>query len=222
MTITFLDLYNEITGQAWSMFDSEVEDKEEFETSVTTSIQKALSALWCSYKFVFRNKRYKLKTRNGVSGYDRPNGNIIQKTINGSKVYAIRYDKTFLSYNPDCEVAEEKTGEPESFYFMDDKLYLYPTPDGAYSINIEYLSFEAACNEDDETKSNLEEETDYINIDEKYEDLFKMTLLPLAMTYLIASESDENYSQYKEQYERAYKNLIDFCRGAEIEKHIGW
>ncbi|DAB04745.1 TPA: hypothetical protein CPT89_01050 [Candidatus Gastranaerophilales bacterium HUM_11] len=222
MTITFLNLYNEITGQAWSMFDSEVDDKEEFETSVTTSIQKALSALWCSYKFAFRYKKYKFKTKKGVSEYSRPNGNIVQKTIRGSKVYGIKYNKNFLGYEPDYEVLEEKEGEPERFFIQYDKICLYPVPDDAYDIEVKYIAFDAACNEDGETKANLEDETDYINIDEQYEDLFKMALMPLTMTYLIASESDENYSQYKEQYEKAYKNLIDFCKGAEIDKRIGW
>ena len=37
--LTLLDLYNNITGQAWSMFDSEVEDEDEFEQSVMTSIR---------------------------------------------------------------------------------------------------------------------------------------------------------------------------------------
>lgn len=220
--LTLLDLYNRITGQAWSMFDSEVEDKEEFETSVTTSIQKALSALWCSYKFVFRNKKYKFKTRSGVSEYSRPNGNIIQKTIRGSKVYGIKCGKKFLLYEPDYEVLEDKTGEPEAFFIQYDKICLYPTPDKSYDIEVEYITFDAACDEDGETKANLVEETDYINIEERYEDLFEKALMPLAMTYLIASESDENFSQYKEQYERAYKNLIDFCRGADIDKRIGW
>ena len=61
--ITLIDLYNEITGQAWSMFDGDVEAQDEFETSVTTSIQKALSSIWCSYKFPFRNKTQNFKTK---------------------------------------------------------------------------------------------------------------------------------------------------------------
>lgn len=220
--ITFLYLYNKVTGQAWSMFDGEVEAKDEFEESVNTSIQKALSALWCSYKFPFRNKDYKIKTRTGVTTYNTPDGNIAKKTIKGRKVYAVKYGKKFLDYEPDYEVLEEKEGEPEAFFIKNGKIYIYPTPDAAYEINIEYWSTNAACNEDGEEKANLEEETDYINIEEKYNDLFKNALMPLAMVYLIASETDENYSSYKEQYNRAYKNLVNYCRGIETEKSIGW
>lgn len=220
--ITFIDLYNKITGQAWSMFDGEVEDKEEFETTVTTSIQKALSALWCSYKFVFRNKKSKITTRAGISEYNRPNGNIIRKTVGGKNVYGIKIDKNFLNYAPDYEILEEKSGKPEAFFIQNDKICLYPTPDKAYTVNVEYLTFNAACDSEGTEKANLKEETDYINIDERYADLFENTLMPLAMTYLIASDTDENFSQYKAQYENAYKNLIEMCKGADIEKTIGW
>lgn len=222
MTITFLDIYNKITGQAWSMFDSEVEDKEEFETNVTTSIQKALSALWCSFNFVFREKSYTLKTVAGKSEYNRPRGNIIKKTVGGRNVYSMKYGKKFLPYERDYEILEDKTGEPESFALLNDKICIYPTPDAAYDIKVDYLTFEAACNADGDTKFNLEEDDDYINISEDYEDLFEKCLMPLAMTYLIASDTDENFSQYHKQYETAYKNLIDFCRGADIDKTIGW
>ena len=222
MTIKFIDLYNSITGQAWSMFDGEVEAQDEFETSVTTSIQKALSALWCSYDFPFRNKTYTFKTKSGKESYAAPNGNIAQKTINHKKVYGVKYDKTYLKYEPNYETLEETTGEPEYFYVKNDNIYLYPTPDDVYKIEIEYWTIFAAKDNRGISKANLENENDYIDISEKYEDLFKNALLPLAMTYLIASESDENFSSYKKQYDDAYKILIKFTRGINIDKTIGW
>ena len=57
---------------------------------------------------------------------------------------------------------------------------------------------------------------------ERYEQLFKSALLPKAMYYAIASETDENYNGYKEQYEEAYKLLIKYSRGIDIDKTIGW
>lgn len=204
------------------MFDSEVEDKEEFESAVTTSIQKALSALWCAYKFPFRIKTNLLKTKAGVSSYNAPNGNIIQKTSMGQRVYSIICDKQYLNYESDYDLIEEKAGKPDSFYLKNGKIYLYPTPDDAYSVKIEYIAFDTACDSSGNTKANLEEDDDYIDIDERYEDLFLNALMPLAMTYLIASNQDENYSSYQEQYDRAYKNLVDFCKGLDFDKRIGW
>lgn len=220
--ITLIDLYNEITGQAWSMFDGDVEAQDEFETSVTTSIQKALSSIWCSYKFPFRNKTQNFKTKKGVVSYTTPNGNIATKTLNGKNVYCIKIDKEYLEYEPNYEILEEKEGKPEKFFYKNDKLYLYPTPDDTYSVEVEYWTIFAACDEDGTSKATLENENDYIDIPEKYENLFKMALMPLAMVYAIASETDENHSGYKRQYDEAYKNLIEFSRGIDIEKRIGW
>ena len=222
MTITFLDLYNEVTGQAWSMFDTDAEGESDFETSVTSSIQKALNTLWCSYKFPFRNKKKTFKTKSTREYYSLPNGNIAQKIVNSKKVYGVKIGSSFLEYEPDYETLDEDTGTPEKFYVKNDTLYLYPAPDGVYTVNIEYWTIFAACDENGNSKATLEEETDYINIPEKYEYLFKAALLPLCMVYAIADDSDENHSGYKRQYDDAYKILIDYARGIELDKRIGW
>ena len=211
-----------MTGQAWSMFDGEVEAMDEFESSVTTSIQKALNSLWCSYKFPFRNKTMKFKTRSGVNQYSTPNGNIAQKILKNKKVYGVKIGKNYLEYEPDFETLEDETGTPEKFYVKNDKLFLYPTPDDSYDVEIEYWTIFAACDEDGNSKATLEADTDYIDIDEKYESIFKAALLPLCMVYAIASDSDENHSGYQRQYEDAYKILVEFTRGIEIDKRIGW
>ena len=220
--LTFIKVYNEVTGQAWSMFDGEVEAEDEFEKSVTTSIQKALSALWNSYKFPFRYKTAKLKTKVGTTKYYIPAGKILKKTVEHSKTYDVICNKKYLRYDPDIEVLEEKAGEPEAFCKKGNKILIYPTPDAIYEVEIGYLSFNAACDDDGISKANLEAEDDYIDIDEEYQDLFLKALMPLAMTYLIASKEDENYSSYQEQYNAAYKILLDFCKGIEKDKTIGW
>ena len=220
--LTFIKVYNEVTGQAWSMFDGEVEAEDEFEKSVTTSIQKALSALWNSYKFPFRYKTMKLKIRKGITEYNAPAGNIIKKSVKGSKTFDVICNKNYLSYDPDIETYEDKEGEPEAFYKKGRKILIYPTPDASYEVNIGYLSFNTAWDDDEKRKENLGGEDDYIDIEEDYQDLFLKALMPLAMTYLIASEQDENFSSYKKQYDAAYKVLLDYCRGIETDKVIGW
>ena len=221
--IKFIDLYNEITGQAWSMFDGDVEAQDEFETSVTTSIQKALNALWCSYDFPFRERTHLITTRANTDKYVAPIGNIIKKTSQGKKVFAVKCDyNKYLEYDPDIELLEPKTGKPEKFYIKNDEVYLYPTPDNRYLVTIDYLSLYPACDSEGSEKATLVDDEDYINIPERYEQLFKSALLPKAMYYAIASQTDENYGGYKEQYEEAYKLLIKYSRGIDIDKTIGW
>lgn len=204
------------------MFDGDVEAQDEFESSVTTSIQKALNTLWCSYKFPFRNKTLLIKTRSGVNFYSTPNGNIAKETVKNRKVYCIKIGKNYLEYEPDIKSLDEKEGLPEKFCIKNDKIYLYPTPDDIYNIEIEYWTIFAACNANRISKATLEKENDYIDIPSKYEYLFKAALLPLCMVYAIASSSDENHSEYQRQYEDAYKILIDYARGIDTEKRIGW
>ena len=221
--LTMLELYNYITAQAWSMFDSEVESKDEFEESVTTSMQKALTDLWLSYPFSFREKTKTIRTSAGNSKYNTPIGNILTTTYNNKKVFSVWLNDKPLSYVNNFAGFEEKTGIPEKFYIKQDKMYLYPTPDDSYNISIDYLALYPACNEDGEDKANLEEENDYINISERYFDLFKHALMPLTMwNYLIAAESDENSSAYEIQYKKAYNNLLKYSKGIDLEKQYGW
>ena len=68
----------------------------------------------------------------------------------------------------------------------------------------------------------MEVDSDYIDIPERYEILFENALITLTMVYAIASESDENYAGYLKQYNDAYKLLIEFTKGIELDKRIGW
>lgn len=225
--LTLLDLYNNITGQAWSMFDSEVEDEDEFEQSVMTSIRKALSDLWNSYKFPFRERTHVIMTKPKTNNYATPNGmlesNVMQKVVKGKQCYCVFCNSKPLKYDPDCQFEETKEGKPESFYFKQNKIYLYPVPDSKYIVTIDYLTIYPVLNEDGDEKLTLENEDDYINIPENCQELFECTLMPLAMwKYLITDESDENSEGYKIQYERAYNRLLQNMRPIGYEKCIGW
>ena len=65
MTLTLLDIYNNVTGQSWSVFDTDIDSQDEFDKGVLTSIQKALNVLWHSHNFSFRLKRKEIKVKWG-------------------------------------------------------------------------------------------------------------------------------------------------------------
>ncbi len=222
MTLTFLDIYNDVAGQAWSMYDGDAESVDEMESALKSSINKALSELWCSYPFPFRIKNMSFVTREDVNEYATPNGNILKKTVLGKQVYSIRIGKNYLEYLDEFETLETKSGTPTGFYVSNENIYLYPTPDKAYTVNIEYLTL--AIGEDDFGTAvfSLVNDEDTIDIPEKYENIFKNALITKSMLYAIASESDENYSGYKEQYERAYKILLDYTSGLKKERKVFW
>ena len=222
MTLTFLDIYNEVAGQAWSMYDGDAESVDEMESALKSSINKALSEIWCSYPFPFRIKTMTIATREGVNEYETPNGNILKKTVSGTQVYSIRIGTDYLEYLDDYETFEVKSDKPTGFYISNENIYLYPTPDSVYTVTIEYLTL--AIGEDDFGTAiySLQKEEDAINIPEKYENIFKNVLITKSMLYAIASETDENYSGYKEQYDKAYKILLNYTSGLEKERRVYW
>ena len=222
MTLTFLDIYNEVAGQAWSMYDGDAESVDEMESALKSSINKALSEIWCSYPFPFRIKTITIATREGVNEDETPNGNILKKTVSGTQVYSIRIGTDYLEYLDDYETFEVKSDKPTGFYISNENIYLYPTPDSVYTVTIEYLTL--AIGEDDFGTAiySLQKEEDAINIPEKYENIFKNVLITKSMLYAIASETDENYSGYKEQYDKAYKILLNYTSGLEKERRVYW
>ena len=219
MTLTFISLYNTITGQAWSMFDGDVEAQDEFELNVTTSIQKALSDLWNRYPYPFKAKTKVYKLKKDVREYPLPIGNIQEK----NNKYRVRYESQYLTYNNKLdEVTYPKEGgEPQQFNVDNEKLVIYPQPDkNNYTLNVDYWALFPCKDKDGVQKATLENEDDYIDIPVKYEELFKNALITLAMTYLIASDTDENFSQYQAQYNTAYERLIKSIKRLDKERRI--
>lgn len=221
MTLKFLDLYNEVAGQAWSMFDPDAESKEDFESALKTSINKALSAIWNSYPFTFRYKKQKISVKAGRTNYNLPNGNIIKKTIRGDEVYGLKIDGNYLKYK-ETEGEEEKTGTPESFYVEGNTFILYPIPDKEYQLTVEYNTLYTSLNSDGDSLYELSDDEDYIDIPEKYETIFKNCLITLSMVYAIADETDENYAGYMYQYQNAYNILMKYQKGINRDKRIYW
>lgn len=222
MTLTFLDIYNDVAGQAWSMYDGDAESLDEMESALKSSINKALSEIWCSYPFPFRIKTHTINTTPNLASYIAPNGNIIKKMVSNSQVYSVRIGKNYLEYLDDYEILEDKRGLPKGFYIKNDNIVFYPTPDDNYNVTIEYLTL--AIGEDDfgDSVYSLKNDNDTIDIPQKYENIFKNALITKSMLYAIASESDENYSGYKEQFDRAYKILINYTSGLKKEKRVYW
>lgn len=220
MTLTFLDIYNATSEQAWSMFDSDAENTEDFESGLKSAINTALLELWCSYEFPFRIKNYAFRTKPNVASYNLPKGNIYKKEIDNASYYWVKYNGNFLPYIKDYELLGAKTGEPTGFYVEQNKIHFYPTPDNFYQIQIRYLTLEIGYSEEGDILYELKNDDDYIDIPEEYESLFKNALIKKAMLYAVCSPTDENYPGYLEQYTNAYKTLIKYCVGIDRTQRI--
>ena len=207
MTIKFLDLYNDVASQPWSMFDSGAENKEDFEPALVSSINKAIIDIWYSYPFSFRLKKYVFSTLPNLNSYNLPNGNILNESSIQDNLFAVLLDKKHLEYNTD-PTDYAQTGTPEKFDIDEDNIILSPTPNKRYKITMKYLSLSIGFDKEDNEIFYLENPTDYIDIPQKYEALFKNTVLAKALVDSIASVNDENYAGYRLQFDKAYKLLI--------------
>ena len=222
MAITFLELYNEVASQPWSMFDADAESIDDLEGSLKTSINKAISHLWNLQPWSFRVQDMKTRLATGRNKIPMPNGKLLKESSNNKTTYGIKCNGKPLEYLADYDALEEKTGTPEGFYLKGENIYFYPTADNTYTIDITYLMLPYALTEDGEEIYELKEETDVLNVPDKYSALFRNCLISLAMIYAIADENDENHSGYQRQYEDALETLIDYCNTPLVDRILFW
>ncbi len=219
MTINFLDLYNDVASQPWSMFDYGAETSSDLEPALVSSINKAIIDIWYSYPFSFRLKKYNLITNPRYNSYNIPDGNILNESSIEDNLFAITIDGKHLSYNPELK-EDRKLGTPKEFTISDDEIILSPVPDRRYQVSIKYLTLSIGFNEDDEEIFYLENPTDYIDIPLKYESIFKNAVKAKAMLESLVSTGDENYLGYKIQFDKAYKLLIKVTNPVKKSMYI--
>lgn len=217
MTIKLLDLYNLASSQEWSMYDTNVSSKDEFEQPLLIALNKAVCEILYSYPFNFRDKMQVFVTLPNEQYYDLPDG-IIKKNCKDS--YSIRLNSKLLNYIEKPELLHQQKGLPTGFYIKGDKLVLYPTPTEKFIITIDYTTLAIGENKDGEEIFTLSDENDILSIPTYLEELFKNAVISRTMLNTIASESDENYSSYKKQSEVAYRLLVKYSKGVWQDKKI--
>ena len=214
MSLKFIDVYNDTAAQAWSMFDSEIEDKSDFDKALVSSINKALSDLWASYPFSFRLKNYSFHTKPHIKSYPLPNGQILSDK-DGFDIYIDGLKLTIK------DVLDKNTeGLPQSFCFKNNCICLNPIPDKRYTVNINFLTLAYSVKTDGTPVFELKEEDDLIDIPNHLNTLFKNALITKTMLYSISSKSDEIYSGYKEQFEKAFRLLVKYSKSVNADKKV--
>lgn len=222
MTITLLDLYNEIASQPWSMFDNDAKSSDDFDESLVSAINKSLVEIWCSYPFDFRLDTKLFFVQPCVYKYGLPFGTIKQKeTVKGIQ-YKVKLNNRYLDFIEDYHDLPEKVGRPTGFFIEDDKICLYPVPDKVYRVKVDYYTLAVGYDSNDNRIYRLQKADDYIEIPEQYEQLFINALISKVMMYALVDISDDNYTGYNIQYEKAYKALIRSMGIRKKIRKIGW
>lgn len=217
MTLTLLDLYNTAASQEWAMYDNDALSDSEFEKSFVLAINKSVIEILASYDFPFRERTHLILTIPKINQYDLPNG-LIKKDKRGK--YSVKYNSNVLNFIEDSFDLCEKTGNPNSFYIKNNKIVLYPTPQEKGLLTIDYTTLAIGENSQGEEIFVLKNDSDVLTVPVYLEELMKEAIITRAMLNTIASESDENYSAYLKQANRAYKLLIKYSKGVRPDKSI--
>ena len=217
MTLTLLDLYNSTASQEWAMYDNDALSDAEFEDSLVLALNKAIIDIYASYDFPFRERTHLILTIPRMDAYDMPNG-LIKKDNNGR--HLIKYNSSILSLIENPTDLTPKCGTPESFFIQNDKIVLYPTPIEKGIITIDYMTLAIGENVQGEEIYSLKNDTDRLYIPVHLEELMKEAIITRTMLNSIASENDENYSAYLKQADRAYKLLVKYAKGLNLDKSL--
>ena len=214
MSLSLLDIYNKVTAQSWSIYQTDVTANDEIEKSVIISIQKALRVLWNSHNYCFRLKNKKIFTVEGECFYSKPDGNIVKDGVvlmPNDCLSPIHYSR-----------ANNSLGIPNAYFIKYNKLGFSPVPDDEYLISIDYNTFRLGKNANNQSVYNLSELTDTLDVPEAFEDMFLHALMNKAMLNALSSGKSELYEPYMRQFIETYKNLVFNSSGIDYEKEIKW
>ena len=217
MAITLLDLYNATASQEWAMYDNDAISEAEFEDSLVIAINKAILDIYNSYDFPFRERTHLILSIPKMDAYDLPPG-LIKCDSKGNQL--VKFNSKLLNFIKNPSKLIPQFGSPEGFYIQNDKLILSPIPLEKGLLTIDYMTLAIGENAKGEEIYALKNDTDILSVPIHLEELMKEAIITRAMLNTIASESDENYSAYLKQTDRAYKLLIKYAKGVRLEKSI--
>lgn len=217
MTLTLLDLYNTAASHEWAMYDNDAASTSELEDSLVLAINKAIINIFTSYEFPFRERTHVIITVPKIDTYDMPTG-LIKCDSNGK--YIVNYNSSALNMLMNPANLNPQIGTPDSFYIKNDKIILYPSPAEKSLVTIDYYTLVIGESASGEELFALKNATDTVLIPTYLEELAKEAIITRTMLNSIASESDENYSAYKRQADKAYKLLIKYSKGVGQDKKI--
>lgn len=217
MTITLLDLYNATASQEWAMYDNDAVSDTEFEDSLVIALNKAILEIYSSYDFPFRERTHLILTIPKCESYEMPNG-LIKQTQNGQ--YAVKYNSIQLELEKNPENLTSQIGTPKKFYIKNNEIVLYPTPIEKGMVTVDYYTLAIGESAEGDEIFSLKKDDDVLTVPIHLEEIMKEAIMTRTMLNSIASESDENYSAYKKQADKAYRLLVKYSKGVGLDKAI--
>lgn len=215
MTITLKEIYEKVTTQSWSIFDSDISSLEDDDAGVISTIQKALNELWNDYKYSFKLKNKIVTLQAETNNISKPTGHI-------KSLYLIDEDgdETVIKCSGKTQETK-KLGTPTEYFIKYNKIFFRPTPIETVQIKIDYYNRYPVLSKDGNPQFNFIELTDYLDVREEYEELFVNALITRTMAIYPHPNQLIN-ATYREQSQHAYKLLIDACNVNANGKQRTW
>ena len=179
---TFYDIIKQVSNMRWSIDDPEPTSFSEVQMNLKQAVQQAHSYIWGRDDFMFKQVSELVVLPAGEDSLEAPKGNILNIMLQGADSYLDYADNT-------------------------DFLQFYPRADKSYYVRERYNSLFKARNKNGELIYNMEAAEDILNIPPEFEETYLAALKPMAIYYLIADNTDENFQPYWEQFEQQYANL---------------
>lgn len=217
MTITLLDLYNATASQEWAMYDNDALSDAEFEDSLVLAINKAILEIYASYDFSFRERTHLILTIPRMDAYDMPSG-LIKRDSKGRHI--VKYNSSLLRFIDDPAHIKMTLGTPEGFFIQNGNIVFSPIPQEKGMVTIDYHTLVIGESAEGEELYALKKDSDILLVPPHLEELMKEAIITRTMLNSIASESDENFSAYKKQADKALKLLIKYSKGVGVDKEI--
>lgn len=215
MTITLKQVYEEVTTQAWSIFDSDISTLEDDDAGVISTIKKALSELWNAYKYSFKLKSKTVTLNKENNNINKPVGQI-------KKIFLVDEDgeETEIKCSGNDKITAD-IGTPKEYFIKYNKIYIRPMPLESCNIKIDYYSRFPVLSKNGTPQYNFIELTDYIDIREEYEDLFLRALITRTMAIYPHPNNLIN-TTYQKQAITAYKALVEASDVNANGRQIVW
>lgn len=200
---TFYDIIKDVSNMRWSIDDPEPTAFSEVQLNLKQAVQQAHSYIWGRDDFPFKRVKEVVVLPEGENSLSAPAGNIVNLMVQGSKSY--------LEFEEDADFLPAKIGCPDRYWletYPDGNiLKFYPRADQNYFVQQRYDTLYKARNKNGGLILNMEAADDVLNIPQIFEETYLAALKPMAIYYLIADNTDENFQPYWEQFEQQYANL---------------
>lgn len=200
---TFYDIIKQISNMRWSIDDPEPTSFAEVQLNLKQAVQLAHAYIWGRDDFPFKQETETVVLQEGENSLEAPKGNIINIMLQDADSY--------LTYAQNPDFLKDVRGVPEQYWIESSPegnvLKFYPRADKNYFVRQRYETLYKARDKNGNLIYNLENADDVLNLPAEYEEAYISALKPMAIYYLIADATDENYQPYWQQFEQQYANL---------------